>query len=81
MEWGGRVRMVGVWGGVAQGWVFVAGVVLGFACAGMVRGACRGGQSELGWVRIGDSLTGSCGGTKKWALRKFLVTDVIGNIK
>ena len=32
------VRMMGVWGGMALGWVFAVGVVLGFMCIRMVRG-------------------------------------------
>ena len=47
VKWGGLgVRMVGVWG-VAQGWVFISGVALGFMHVGMVRGTCRNGQTEL----------------------------------
>ena len=32
---------MGVWGGVALGWVFAAGAVLGFVCVGMVGGHVR----------------------------------------
>ena len=47
-------------GGVAQGWVFIAGVALGFIHVGMVgghAGMVRVSQNKSGWVGMRDSLT------------------------
>ena len=41
--------MMGVWGGVALGWVFVVCGVLGFMCVGMVGGHV--GVVRMGWDR------------------------------
>ena len=46
------MMMMGVWGGVALGWVFAVGAALGFMCIGMVRGACGVvGRVGMGWDR------------------------------
>ena len=59
IEWGGTWSEDdgGVGGGVALGWVFVAGAVLGFVCVRMVRGHVGVVRMSWEWVRIGDSLT------------------------
>ena len=45
------VRMMGVRGCVALGWVFAVGVVLGFVCVGMVRGHV--GVVGMSWDELG----------------------------
>ena len=48
VKWGGtQSEDGGGMGGVAQGWVFVAGVALGFMCVGTVRGHV--GMVRMSW--------------------------------
>ena len=54
-----EVTMMGVWGGVALGWVFAVGGGDRVRVHQDGRGGMRGGWNELGWVGIGESLTGT----------------------
>ena len=61
MEWDGtRSDDGGGVGGVALGWVFAVEGGTRVRVHWDGRGVMRGGRNELGWVRIGESLTG-CG--------------------
>ena len=56
--------MMGVQGGVALGWVFAVGGGIRVHVQWDSWGGMWGGRNELGWVRIGESLTHWW--TKQW---------------
>ena len=52
-----EVMMMGVWGGVALGWVFAVGGGVRVRVYRDGQGVMQGGWNESGWVGIGESLT------------------------